>query len=125
MEKRTSSFPTGSVPKRSAASVWCGDDSWGIKNSLCKKPDGFGKFVLQPAHPQAAWEPVALVGFYGFFVEKIRKNYDYWASFRSLQGKKSPFSRFFGVLCASATNSWGMRLSQNFSFWESLECPTI
>jgi hypothetical protein len=28
-------------------------------------------------------EPVALVGFYGFFVEKIRKNHDYRASLRT------------------------------------------
>jgi hypothetical protein len=36
------------------------------------------------------WEPVALVGFMVFFVEKTHKNHDYWASLRSLQGKKSP-----------------------------------
>jgi hypothetical protein len=51
-------------------------------------------------------EPVALVGFHGFSVEKIRKNHDYWASLRtraslrSLQDKKSPCRRFFRVLCA-------------------------
>jgi hypothetical protein len=38
--------------------------------------------------------------FYGFFVEKSRKNHDLWDCFCSLQGKKSPCGRFLEVLCA-------------------------
>jgi hypothetical protein len=54
---------------------------------------------------EAAQQPVALVGFYDFFVEKIIKTHDYpaCANLRfdgSLQGKKSPNRRFLEVLCA-------------------------
>jgi hypothetical protein len=70
---------------------------------------GYFSSQTRPPLRRAAEQPVALVGFYGFFVEKSRKNHDYRACFGSLQGKKSPFSRFFGVLCAKRNKLRGNR----------------